>query len=271
MKIFFAGSIRGGRQLIPRYHIYPLPEIQNYTVISEHVAAEGLEKVEATTTEQEIYEKDATWVEESDCVVAEITVPSIGVGYEICHAAKHKKPVLCLYETGANASAMVLGNTTGYVSAKAYSNKEQLEEIILEFLIRKNRFWLLLQGISTANKNINAKYFPTATFIRKGPTTISVSVDEYKISLQNIDHFIYFCNNFSLITSASEFRTETNSSSQKMKLMNDDIYFAGSSVVVERYYQWRPCSAGGEIKVTGTINVGLLRLEVHNRHGKCHG
>jgi len=138
MKIFFAGSIRGGRQLIPRYqYIIRFLKSRNYTVISEHVAAEGLEKVEATTTEQEIYEKDATWVEESDCVVAEITVPSIGVGYEICHAAKHKKPVLCLYETGANASAMVLGNTTGYVSAKAYSNKEQLEEIILEFLDKK--------------------------------------------------------------------------------------------------------------------------------------
>ncbi len=135
MKIFFAGSIRGGRQLIPTYqYIIRFLKSRNYTVISEHVAAEGLEKVESEITEQEIYEKDANWVEESDCVVAEITVPSIGVGYEICHAAKHKKPVLCLYETGANASAMVLGNTTGYVTSSSYSDKKQLEEIMLEFL-----------------------------------------------------------------------------------------------------------------------------------------
>ena len=135
MKIFFAGSIRGGRQFIPIYqYIIRFLKSRDYTVISEHVAIEGLEKVEATMTEQEIYEKDANWVEESDCVVAEITVPSIGVGYEICHAAKHKKPVLCLYETEANASAMVLGNTTGYVIAKPYSDKKQLEEILLDFL-----------------------------------------------------------------------------------------------------------------------------------------
>jgi len=135
MKIFFAGSIRGGRQLIPTYrYIISFLKSKNYTVISEHVAAEGLEKVEAETTEQEIYEKDANWIEESDRVVAEITVPSIGVGYEICHAAKHKKPVLCLYEDGANASAMVLGNSTGYVTAKSYSDRKQLEEILLNFL-----------------------------------------------------------------------------------------------------------------------------------------
>lgn len=138
MKIFFAGSIRGGRQLIPMYqYIIRFLKSMDYTVISEHVAAEGLEKVEAAMTEQEIYEKDATWVEESDCVIADITVPSIGVGYEICHAIKHKKPVLCVYQEGANASAMVLGNSTGYVTAKPYSNKKQLEEIILEFIEKK--------------------------------------------------------------------------------------------------------------------------------------
>ncbi len=138
IKIFFAGSIRGGRQLIPIYqYIIRFLKTRGFTVISEHVAAEGLEKVEAKLTEQEIYEKDANWIEESDLAVAEITVPSIGVGYEICHAVKHKKPVLCLYEAGAKASAMVLGNTTGYVTAGPYSNKRQLEEIILEFLEKK--------------------------------------------------------------------------------------------------------------------------------------
>ncbi len=133
MKIFFAGSIRGGRQLIPTYrYIIRFLKSRNFTVISEHVAAEGLEKVEARMTEQEIYEKDANWIEESDRVVAEITVPSVGVGCEICHAVKHNKPVLCVYQEGTKASAMVLGNSK--VTAKSYSNKNQLEEILLEFL-----------------------------------------------------------------------------------------------------------------------------------------
>ncbi len=141
MKIFFAGSIRGGRQLIPTYlYIIRFLKSQKYTVISEHVASEALEKVEAKMTEQDIYEKDANWIEESDCLIADITVPSIGVGYEICHAVKHQKPVLCVYQEGTKASAMVLGNTTGYVTAKSYSDKKQLEEILLDFLSELQEF-----------------------------------------------------------------------------------------------------------------------------------
>ncbi len=139
MKIFFAGSIRGGRQLIPIYqYIIIFLKSRNYTVMSEHVAAEGLEKVEAEISEQEIYEKDAKWIEKSDCMIAEITVPSIGVGYEICHASRHQKPVLCVYQEGTKASAMVLGNTTGYVTSRSYSDKKQLEKILLDFLISGN-------------------------------------------------------------------------------------------------------------------------------------
>lgn len=136
MKIFFAGSIRGGRQLIPIYHyIIRFLKNHNYTILSEHVVSEALEKLEEKMSEQEIYEKDVTWIEESDCVIAEITVPSIGVGYEICHATKHRKPVLCVYQEGAKASAMVLGNTSGYIIAKSYSDINKLEEILLVFLI----------------------------------------------------------------------------------------------------------------------------------------
>jgi nucleoside 2-deoxyribosyltransferase len=136
MKIFFAGSIRGGRQLIPIYHyIIRFLKNHNYTILSEHVASEALEKLEEKMSEQEIYEKDVTWIEESDCVIAEITVPSIGVGYEICHALKHRKPVLCVYQEGAKASAMVLGNTSGYIISKSYSDINKLEEIMLVFLI----------------------------------------------------------------------------------------------------------------------------------------
>ncbi|MCX9012987.1 MAG: nucleoside 2-deoxyribosyltransferase [Candidatus Methanoperedens sp.] len=134
MKIFFAGSIRGGRQLIPTYrHIIGFLKSQGYVIISEHVAAQGLEETEAKLLEQEIFEKDTRWIKESDRVVAEVTVPSTGVGYEVCYAVAHKKPVLCVYEEGAKVSAMVLGNTSRYVTVRSYSDEKQLEKILLDF------------------------------------------------------------------------------------------------------------------------------------------
>lgn len=136
MKIFFAGSIRGGRQLLPTYeHIISFLISRNFKIMSEHVGLKELEKIEEKMSEQEIFEKDVTWINESDCVIADVTVPSIGVGYEICHAINQNKPVLCVYETGAKASAMVLGNSM--LEARSYSDTSQLEMILLDFLVRK--------------------------------------------------------------------------------------------------------------------------------------
>ncbi len=69
MKIFIAAAIRGGRQLISTYvHIIRFLSSKNYKVISEHVASQDLEQAEAKMTEQEIFEKDTRWIEESECI-----------------------------------------------------------------------------------------------------------------------------------------------------------------------------------------------------------
>lgn len=135
MKVFFSGSIRGGRQLLPTYeHIINFVKSQDHTVLSEHVGKRNLEKVEEKMSEQEIFEKDVGWIEESDCVIADVTVASVGVGYEVCHALAIGKPVLCVYEVGAKASAMVLGNTSEYITVKSYSGLGEVEGIVREFI-----------------------------------------------------------------------------------------------------------------------------------------
>lgn len=135
MKVFFAGSIRGGRQLISTYrHIMDLVKSCDHTIMSEHVVSRDLERKEAAMSEQEIFEKDIDWIREADCVIAEVTVPSTGTGYEICHAITLRKPVLCLYAEGSNASAMVLGNTSRYLTVRSYSDPSQIEEMLLDFL-----------------------------------------------------------------------------------------------------------------------------------------
>ena len=58
----------------------------------------------------------------------------MGVGYEVCHALAVGKPVLCVYEVGAKASAMVLGNTSELIIVRAYSGLGEVEGIVREFL-----------------------------------------------------------------------------------------------------------------------------------------
>lgn len=90
--------------------IIKLLKKMGHEVVSEHVASAGLEEVEASLTDEEIFNSDIRYIEQCECLVADVTVPSIGVGYEICYSVSKGKRVLCLYKEEANVSAMVLGN-----------------------------------------------------------------------------------------------------------------------------------------------------------------
>ena len=134
-KIFLSGSIRGGRQLLQVYRlIYETLEEAGAEVVSWHVVDPELEKVESAMTEEEIYSRDLGLLAISDAVLAEVTVPSLGVGYEICRALVRKIPVLCLHQPDAAVSAMLLGNPDPGIRVRGYSDEEELKEIIMEFM-----------------------------------------------------------------------------------------------------------------------------------------
>jgi nucleoside 2-deoxyribosyltransferase len=133
MKIFFAGSIRGGRSMLPAYiQIVDILKKQGHTVVSEHVASVDLEKTEAKITDEEIFNNDIGYVNKCECLVADVTIPSIGTGYEICYAVSKGKKVLCIYRDDANVSAMVKGNKC--IVSIPYKNMEELEKTLPLYL-----------------------------------------------------------------------------------------------------------------------------------------
>jgi len=134
-KIFVSGSIRGGRQLLDTYRLICETLRENGAeVLSWHIADPELEETESKMTEQEIYDRDMGLLAESDALIAEVTVPSTGVGYELCRALDLKIPVLCLHRPDAVVSAMVLGNPYPSMKIRTYSNEGALKEIIVEFI-----------------------------------------------------------------------------------------------------------------------------------------
>ena len=132
-KVFMSGSMRGGRRLLDTYKfILEVLLSSGAEVLSQHVARDTIFEEEQGMSEAEIFMRDMGGVERCDCLIAEVSVPSVGVGYEICHAVGLKKPVLCVYEEGAKASAMVLGNKG--VVANSYKSDNVLREIIVGFI-----------------------------------------------------------------------------------------------------------------------------------------
>ena len=113
MKIYFAGAIRGGRNDAQLYENLIAYLSEKGQVLTEHVGNTDLcWEGETSSKDAEIYNRDIKWLQSADIVVAEVTTPSLGVGYELGIAEKLNIPVLCLHRpgNGNRLSAMVSGN-----------------------------------------------------------------------------------------------------------------------------------------------------------------
>ena len=132
MKIYFAGSIRGGREDVALYgRIVDL--LDKYgRVLTEHVAQSN--HGEDDLSDEAIFRRDMAWLREADVVVAEATIPSHGVGYEIARAETLNKPILCLHRpTGdRRLSALIAGNPE--LRCEAYRQLADLRPILDDFL-----------------------------------------------------------------------------------------------------------------------------------------
>lgn len=133
MKIYFAASIRGGRDDQGLY-LEIVSLLKDYgEVLTEHIADVQISQMGEMKANEFIYERDMGWLKESDIVVAEVTTPSLGVGYELGIAETLKKRVLCLYRESPekSLSAMVRGNNAFEVVN--YKELEDLKEIFDNF------------------------------------------------------------------------------------------------------------------------------------------
>jgi nucleoside 2-deoxyribosyltransferase len=135
MKIYFACSISGGRNDEKAYqHLVRYLENLGFDVPTAHIAETGIEEVDAREKAEDIYQRDVSWIRESDCLVAEVSTPSHGVGYEIGYALDLGKPVLCLYRDGVVVSKMITGNPHPLLSVRVYEDLSVAERILKEYL-----------------------------------------------------------------------------------------------------------------------------------------
>jgi 2'-deoxynucleoside 5'-phosphate N-hydrolase len=131
--IYFAGSIRGGREdaVIYAQLIEKLREFGR--VLTEHIGSLNLTDGGEEAVPRAIHDRDLEWVHASSVVVAEVTTPSLGVGYEIGRATQWQKPVLCLFRTGTRRglSAMISGCPD--VTVREYAKVDDVDRILEEF------------------------------------------------------------------------------------------------------------------------------------------
>ena len=126
MKLYFAGSIRGGRADAALYARLISHLKQRHSVLTEHVGApSAFPTVEQGMTDGVIWAQDMAWLRESDAVVAECSSPSLGVGYELAMAQQLGKPVHIFFDTRRGyLSAMLTGDP--YYRIHPYASEDEL-------------------------------------------------------------------------------------------------------------------------------------------------
>ncbi len=131
MKIYFATSIRGSAvNDVDNKGI--IEHLRKYgDVLTEHFS-DLKDEGETELNDKEIHDRDLNWIDECDAIVAEVTNPSLGVGYELRYGLENGKRILCVKKNnGKKLSAMISG--CDYFEIDEYGSLNELEAVFSDF------------------------------------------------------------------------------------------------------------------------------------------
>lgn len=135
MNIYFACSITGGRQDEDHYQqIVQFLEEEGHHVPTAGLASSEVSILEGALDPPIVYLRDTGWILNADLLIAEVSTPSHGVGYEVGYALQHRKPVLCIYKQGTLVSKMITGNPDPRLTTFAYSDMGSARHFIRDYL-----------------------------------------------------------------------------------------------------------------------------------------
>lgn len=133
MIIYCAGPIKGDTTYQDNYK-----EIIKFISQAGHSALSELSGKFNTSiflSDRQIYTRDIKWIEGSQLMIAEVSGPSLGVGFEVAYALFLKKiPVLALASNEVKISAMISGCNSDLLTVVRYTNIDDMKKIIGNYL-----------------------------------------------------------------------------------------------------------------------------------------
>jgi nucleoside 2-deoxyribosyltransferase len=137
MDLYFSCSLTGGRQDQPVYAaLVAHLQARGHRVLTAHLAEEAVLAADDGMSAPAVFDRDTAWLRASDAVIAEVTTPSHGVGFEIAYALERRKPVLCLARAGVRVSKMLTGIRSPDFAFQTYGTTEEAHAHMDSFLAR---------------------------------------------------------------------------------------------------------------------------------------
>lgn len=137
MKIYFTASTTNDGKYRKNYKaiISLLNKSKSKVISGEQIINFELLKLDKKMPQREIFLREKKSIDEADCIIAEVSYPSLGVGGEVVYALINNKPVLGLvYENNEDKiSPMISGNPSDNFFLEYY-NLDKLHYIIKDFL-----------------------------------------------------------------------------------------------------------------------------------------
>ena len=112
MKIYVSGSIYGGTQKIDTYKIL-IEELEKYgEVLNRQIADPNVIANEVYQKDEDIFADLEEKLIIADILVAEVSIPALGVGYELGFADKLNKKIIAIYDEiyTPKVTTMIRGN-----------------------------------------------------------------------------------------------------------------------------------------------------------------
>lgn len=139
MNIYFSCSITGGRVDQHNYQVIVDHLLQSgHDVPTAHLSQPDVFALESVVEPVQVFRRDMDWIDQCDALIAEVSTPSHGVGYEIAQALFLEKSVLCCHQAGKKVSKIITGNTRPNLQVIEYRTTSELLPMIDAFL--RSRF-----------------------------------------------------------------------------------------------------------------------------------
>jgi nucleoside 2-deoxyribosyltransferase len=139
MNIYFACSITGGRQEQRVYQVIVDTMLRDgHVVPTAHLSGSDVMASEEIVDPLEVFTRDIEWIEGCQALIAEVSTPSHGVGFEISYALSKNKSVLCLHQQDKRVSKMLTGNNNPNIQIVSYQHPDQIPLILNDFLAKLN-------------------------------------------------------------------------------------------------------------------------------------
>ena len=117
MVIYLACTVRGDRGAVMALReLATALEAAGHTVLTKHLLDDAVDAAEAALTERAVYERDMSWLETCNLLIADASGSSFGVGFEVGYvlgrADRSGQRVVMIYDESRQhaISRLVVGN-----------------------------------------------------------------------------------------------------------------------------------------------------------------